>query len=56
MGQSRNAKPVERRSSGIPQHRRKDNTKRNLREIGGDSVDCIHLTLYRDKGKTVVDT
>jgi hypothetical protein len=28
----------------------------NLREIGGDSVDCIHLTLQRDTGKTVVDT
>jgi len=56
MGQSRNAKPVERRPSGIPQHRWKDNTKMNLREIGGDSVDYIHLTLQRDKGKTVVDT
>lgn len=27
-----------------------------LRETGGDSVDCFHLTLEKDKGKTVVDT
>lgn len=56
MGQSRNAKTVERRPSGIPQHRWKDNTKMKLRETGGDSVDCFHLTLEKDKGKTVVDT
>jgi len=41
MGQSRNVKPVERRPSGIAQHRWKDNTKMNLRENGGDRVDCI---------------
>jgi len=56
MGQSINVKPVERRPSGIAQHRWKDNKKMNRRENGGDRVDCIHLTLQRDKAKTVVDT
>ena len=56
MGQNINAKHVEKRPSEIPLHRWNDNTKMNLRETGGDSVDFIHLTLQRDKGRTVVDT
>jgi hypothetical protein len=36
--------------------RRENNIKTNLREMGLEGVDWIHLTQYREQWRTVVDT
>jgi hypothetical protein len=54
MGEMRNeskilvGKPERKRPFGRPGHRREDNIKMDLREIGWESVDSIHLAYDTD--------
>jgi hypothetical protein len=48
-------KPERKRPLGRPKHRRVDNIKMDLREIGWDGVDCIDLALDRDKWRALVN-
>jgi hypothetical protein len=62
MGEERNAyrilvgKPEGRRPLGRPRRRWADNIKMDLREIGWDHMDCIHLAQDRDRWRALVDT
>jgi hypothetical protein len=55
MGEMRNAhsllveKPEGKRALGRPRHRWKDNIRMDLREIGWEGVDWIHLIQDRDQ-------
>jgi hypothetical protein len=55
MGDMRNAyrllvgKPGGKRPLGRPKHRWEDNIRRNLREIGWEVVDWMHLAQDRDQ-------
>jgi hypothetical protein len=46
----------ERRSLGRYKHRFEDNIKTDIKEIGLESEDCIHLTQDRDGWWTLVNT
>jgi hypothetical protein len=62
MGEKRNAcrilvgKPEGKRPPGRSRHRKVDNIKLDLREIGWDGMDCIDLVQDRDKRRTLVST
>jgi hypothetical protein len=55
MGQMRNAyntligKPEGKRSLGRPRHRLADNIRMDLREVGWEGMDWMHLVLDRDQ-------
>jgi hypothetical protein len=61
MGEKRNAyrilvgKLEEKRRLGRPRHRWVDNIKIDLKEIGWDGMDWIHLTKHRDQWNTVMN-
>jgi hypothetical protein len=61
MGEKRNAyrilvgKPEGRRPLGSPRRRWVDNIKMDLREIGWDGVDCVHLAQDRDHWRALVN-
>jgi hypothetical protein len=40
----------------IPRHRRKENTGTDVREIGLEGVDWMHLNQDRDQWRAVVNT
>jgi hypothetical protein len=46
----------ENRSVGRPRHRYEDNIKMDIREIGWDRMDWIHLARDRDQWKAIVNT
>jgi hypothetical protein len=48
-------KPEGRRPLGRPRHRKEENIKMDLREIGFEDVDLIHVTQYRDQWRTLVN-
>jgi len=62
MGDMRNAyhilvgKRERKRQLGRPGHRLEDNIRMNLREIGWEGVDWIHLAQDRDKWWALVNT
>jgi len=62
MGDMRNAynilvgKRERKRPLGRPGHRLEDNIRMNLREIGWEGVDWIHLAQDRDKWWALVNT
>jgi hypothetical protein len=62
IGEKRNAyrilvgKPEGKRPLGRPRRRWVDNIKIDLREIGWDGVDWIHLVQDRDQWKALVNT
>jgi hypothetical protein len=62
VGEKRNAyrtsmgKPEENRPLGRPKYRWVDNIKMDLREIGWDGMDWIHLAQDRDQWKALVNT
>jgi hypothetical protein len=62
MGEKRNAfrilvgKPERKRPLGRPRRRWVDNIKMDLREIGWDDVDWIHLAQDRDQWRALVNT
>jgi hypothetical protein len=41
---------------GRPRHRWEDNIKMDLKEIGSEAVDCIHVAQDRDRWRTLVNT
>jgi hypothetical protein len=45
-----------RRPLGRPRRRRVDNIKMDLREIGWDCMDWIHMVGYRDQWRALVNT
>jgi hypothetical protein len=49
-------KPKGRRPFRIPRNRWKDNTEMDLREIGLEGVDWIHLAQDRDQWQALVNT
>jgi hypothetical protein len=49
-------KPEGKRPFGRPRSRWKDNTRMDLREIGWEDVDWIHVAQDRDQWRTVVNT
>jgi hypothetical protein len=49
-------KPDERIPLGRPRHRREDNIRIDLREVGWKGVDWIHLAQVRDQGLVLVNT
>jgi hypothetical protein len=61
MGGMRNAynilvgKPEWKRPFGRPRHQWEDNIKMDLREIGWEGVDWIHLAQDRDQWLTLVN-
>jgi hypothetical protein len=61
MGGMRNAydilvgKPEGKRPLGRPRHRWEDNIRMNLREIGWEGVDWIHLAQDRDQWWALVN-
>jgi hypothetical protein len=40
-------KPVGKKPLGIPTHRRENNIKMGLKDIGYEAVDGVRVTLYR---------
>jgi hypothetical protein len=62
VGEMRNAykilliKPERKRLREKPRHRWEDNIKIDLREIGLEGVDWIHLAQYRDEWWAFVNT
>jgi hypothetical protein len=62
MGEMRNAYkvlvgiPEGKRPLGRPRHGWEENIKMDLREIGRECVDCMHLAQDRDQLRTVVNT
>jgi hypothetical protein len=60
MGQMRNAykilvrKPERKRPCGRPRHRWED-IRMDLRELGSEGVDCIHLAQDRDQWQAIVN-
>jgi hypothetical protein len=62
MGEKRNAyniflgKPEGKRPLGRPRRRWVDNIKMDLREIGWDDVDWIHMAQDRDQWRALVST
>jgi hypothetical protein len=62
MGETRNAyrilvgKPEGKRPLGRPTRRWKDNIKMDLREIGWESMDWMHLAQDRDQWRALVNT
>jgi hypothetical protein len=62
MGEKRNAyrifvgTPDGKTPLGRPRRKWMDNTKMDLREIGWDGVDWIHMTQDRDQWKALVNT
>jgi hypothetical protein len=61
MGQMRNAynilvgKPEAKRPLGRPRHRWKDNFRMDLREIGWEGMDWVHLAQDRDQWQALVN-
>jgi hypothetical protein len=53
MAQNGNAKPEGNRSFGVPLYKWQDNTKSNLKELGGDSGDWIQLTQDSENARAV---
>jgi hypothetical protein len=49
-------KPEGKRPFGRPSRRWKDNIKTDIREIGWEDVDWIHLALDRDQLRALVNT
>jgi hypothetical protein len=49
-------KPERKRPLGRPRCKWDDNFRMDLREIGWEGVDWIHLTQVREKWKTLVKT
>jgi ribosome biogenesis protein Nip4 len=49
-------KPEEKRPLRRPRHRREDNIKMDLKEIGWEDVDWIHLSQDRDRWLAHVKT
>jgi hypothetical protein len=49
-------KPDGKRSLGIPRHRWEDNIRMDLREIGWEGVDRMHLAEDRDQWRALVNT
>jgi hypothetical protein len=49
-------KPEGKRPLGRPRRRCVDSVKMDLREIGWDGMDCIHLAEDRDQWKALVNT
>jgi hypothetical protein len=43
------------RPFGIPRHRWEDNIRMDLREIGWEGVNCIHVVQNRDQWQAVVN-
>jgi hypothetical protein len=62
MGEKKNAhralvgKPERTRPLDRPRHKREDNIKMHLKEIGWSGMDCIHLTQGRDKWRALLNT
>jgi hypothetical protein len=62
MGERRGAyralagKPEGRRPLGRPRHRREDNIKMDLREVGWGGIDWISLAQDRDRWRALVNT
>jgi hypothetical protein len=62
MGGMRNSysisvgKPEGKRQLGRPKRRWEDNVRMDLREIGWEGVDCIHLVQDRDQWRALVNT
>jgi hypothetical protein len=60
MGEMRNAykilvrKPEGRRARGRPRRRWEDNIRMDLKEIGWEGVDWMHLAQYRDQWRTLI--
>jgi hypothetical protein len=48
-------KPVGKRPLGVPKYWREDNNKINLKEIGCEGVDWIHLAQDRDQWRALVN-
>jgi hypothetical protein len=48
--------PEGKRRLGRPKHKREDNIRMDLREIGWEGVDWIHLPQDRDKWQAVLNT
>jgi hypothetical protein len=51
VGKSEGKRPL-----GRPRHRLVDNIKMDLREVGWDGVDWIHLAQNRDQWRALVNT
>jgi hypothetical protein len=49
-------KPQTKRPLWRPRHRREDNIRMDLREIGWEGVDWMHLAQDRDQWRAVVNT
>jgi hypothetical protein len=62
MGEMRNAyntlvgKPEGKKPLGRPRRRWEDNIRMDLREVGWEGVDWMHLAQGRDQWRAVVDT
>jgi hypothetical protein len=61
MGEKRNAyrslvgKPERKRPLGQPKHRQKDNIKLDVKDIGRECVNWIHLAQDREKWQVIVN-
>jgi hypothetical protein len=44
-----------RKPRGRPRHRWEDNIEMDLKGIGSEAVDCIHVTQDRDRWRAVVN-